>query len=168
MGVYDMPAVLNYILNQTNNSSLNFIGHSQATTSLLVLLSQRPEYNSKINQAHLFAPPAFRKKLPKSIIVYNFLRYLVRSSQNESKIDANEPHLFIFIFFFSTRVLLILKDGHDEFRFLELRRLFRFGKIVGNSICKDNDLLIFMTCKRLIRIAFGGNKSREIDIETVI
>lgn len=99
MGVYDMPAVLNYILNQTNNSSLNFIGHSQATTSLLVLLSQRPEYNSKINQAHLFAPPAFRKKLPKSIIVYNFLRYLVRSFQNESKIDANEPHLFLFYFF---------------------------------------------------------------------
>lgn len=98
MGVFDMPAVLNYILSSTNSSSLNFIGHSQATTSLLVLLSQRPDFNSKINQAHLFAPPAFRKKLPKSIIVYNFLRYLVRSSPNESKIYANDPHLFFFLF----------------------------------------------------------------------
>lgn len=59
------------------------------------------------------------------------------------------------------------KDDHDEFRFLELRRLFRIGKIVGKSICRDNDLLIFMTCKRLIRITFGGNKSIETDIEMV-
>jgi pimeloyl-ACP methyl ester carboxylesterase len=77
MGIFDYPAIIDYILSQTNNSQLNFIGHSQGTTSLLVLLSLKPDYNDKINQAHLFAPPAFRKKLPKSLIVYNFLRFLV-------------------------------------------------------------------------------------------
>lgn len=78
MGTYDFAADIDYILEQTNNTSINFIGHSQATTSLLVLLSMRPNYNDKLNQAHLFAAPAFRKKLPKSFLVYNFLRYLVK------------------------------------------------------------------------------------------
>ena len=37
---------------------------SQGTSSLMALLSNRPEYNSKIIQAHLFAPVAFMKYLP--------------------------------------------------------------------------------------------------------
>lgn len=37
---------------------------SQGTTSLMALLSSRPEYNSKIIQAHLFAPVAFCKYIP--------------------------------------------------------------------------------------------------------
>jgi hypothetical protein len=59
------------------------------------------------------------------------------------------------------------KDSHEEIRFLELRRFLRFGNRVGKTICRDNDLLVFMVCKRLIRVAFGGNRSQEIDIETV-
>jgi lysosomal acid lipase/cholesteryl ester hydrolase len=89
MGQFDYPAVFDYILSQTNSTSLNFIGHSQGTTSLLVCLSVRPEYNQKINKAHIFAPSAYRKKVPKSLIVYSFLRFLVSESEivfNESKI----------------------------------------------------------------------------------
>lgn len=59
MGIYDHPAVIDYILNQTGYSKLNYIGHSQGTTTLLVLLSLKPEYNTKICIASLMAPIAY-------------------------------------------------------------------------------------------------------------
>lgn len=59
MGIFDHPAVIDYILQQTNNSKLYYLGYSQGTTSLMVLLSERPEYNSKIHVASLMAPVAY-------------------------------------------------------------------------------------------------------------
>lgn len=56
MGVYDQPAVIDYVLAKTNSSKLHYCGYSQGTTSLLVLLSERPEYNDKIHAASLMAP----------------------------------------------------------------------------------------------------------------
>lgn len=79
MGFYDIPAMIDCILSRTNASSLYYIAHSQGTTSLLVLLSMKPEYNNKIVQVHLMAPPAFRRKLPKSKLVLNILRNMVRN-----------------------------------------------------------------------------------------
>lgn len=55
IGFYDLPAMLDYTLNSTKSSKLFYVGHSQGTTSLLVLLSSRPEYNDKIIQGHLMA-----------------------------------------------------------------------------------------------------------------
>lgn len=61
MGVYDLPAMIDYMLMVTRASQTFFVGHSQGTTSLLVMLSSRPEYNQKIIQVHLMAPAAFLK-----------------------------------------------------------------------------------------------------------
>jgi lysosomal acid lipase/cholesteryl ester hydrolase len=66
IGLYDLPAMIDYMLKETKSSKTFFVGHSQGTTSLLVLLSTRPEYNQKIIQAHLMAPAAFMKNWPKS------------------------------------------------------------------------------------------------------
>lgn len=59
MGVYDQPAVIDYILGSTNASKLFYIGFSQGTTSLLVMLSERPEYNDKIHAVSLMAPVGY-------------------------------------------------------------------------------------------------------------
>jgi lysosomal acid lipase/cholesteryl ester hydrolase len=59
IGVYDLSAMINYILALTQKPSLFYVGHNQATTALLVLLSNRPDYNTKILNAHLMAPIAF-------------------------------------------------------------------------------------------------------------
>lgn len=59
MGVYDQPAIIDYILAKTNTSKLYYIGYSQGTTSLLVMLSERPEYNDKIYAASLMAPVGY-------------------------------------------------------------------------------------------------------------
>ncbi|KXJ71265.1 hypothetical protein RP20_CCG021027 [Aedes albopictus] len=59
IGYYDLPAMLDYTLNQTNQSKLHYIGHSQGTTSFFVMASTRPEYNEKIHLMLALAPVAF-------------------------------------------------------------------------------------------------------------
>lgn len=59
IGLYDLSAMIDYVLDKTNNTQVYYVGHSQGTTVLFVLLSLRPDYNQKIIQAHLFSPAAF-------------------------------------------------------------------------------------------------------------
>lgn len=59
MGLYDLPASIDFILNKTGQSKLHFIAHSQGTTSFFVMLSEKPEYNDKIISMHALAPVAF-------------------------------------------------------------------------------------------------------------
>lgn len=84
IGYYDLAAMIDYILAVNRASQLFFIGHSQGTTTLLVLLSTRPEYNYKIAQAHMMAPSAFRKKTTRFKIAIDYLEYLVKISRNLS------------------------------------------------------------------------------------
>lgn len=61
IGVLDLPAFIDHILNETKFEKLNYIGFSQGTTSFFVLTSMRPEYNDKIIEANLLAPVALLK-----------------------------------------------------------------------------------------------------------
>ncbi|KAH8234350.1 hypothetical protein KR038_008088, partial [Drosophila bunnanda] len=63
IGIYDLPAIVDYVLARTGQRQLHYVGHSQGTTVLLVLLSQRPEYNARFTNAALMAPVAFLKHL---------------------------------------------------------------------------------------------------------
>jgi pimeloyl-ACP methyl ester carboxylesterase len=58
MGIIDIPAEIDYILNSTGHNKLYYIGHSMGTTMFFVLMSQRPEYNHKIHAMIAFAPTA--------------------------------------------------------------------------------------------------------------
>lgn len=53
MGVYDLPAMIDYSLEVAQNKKIYYIGHSQACTQLLTFLSLRPNYNEKVIQSHL-------------------------------------------------------------------------------------------------------------------
>lgn len=70
MGIYDQPASINYVLKQTNNEKLYYVGHSQGTTALMCLLSEKPEYNDKIHVAVLLAPVGYNKYVDIYKIVY--------------------------------------------------------------------------------------------------
>lgn len=59
LGIYDLPVMIDYILNYTGHKRLNYIGHSMGTTALFVLLSMKPEYNEKISFGICLAPIAF-------------------------------------------------------------------------------------------------------------
>jgi len=63
IGIYDLPAIVDYVLARTNRRQLHYVGHSQGTTVLLVLLSQRPEYSARFANAALLAPVAFLQHL---------------------------------------------------------------------------------------------------------
>lgn len=51
--------MFDFILRQTGQDRLSYIGHSMGSTQLLVLLSEQPEQNAKLNLAILMAPPSF-------------------------------------------------------------------------------------------------------------
>ena len=55
---YDYPTTIDYILDQTRQEDLSFVGFSMGTTQYLVLLSELPEYNRKIKVGYLLGPAA--------------------------------------------------------------------------------------------------------------
>ncbi|XP_055308421.1 lipase 3-like [Sitodiplosis mosellana] len=59
IGLYDLSAIYDYVIEQTQNEKVYAIGHSQGTTSPIVLLSEKPEYNEKIAAAALMAPVGY-------------------------------------------------------------------------------------------------------------
>jgi lysosomal acid lipase/cholesteryl ester hydrolase len=61
IGLHDVSSMLNFVLEQTKEPKMFYIGHSQGTSALLVLLSTSPDYNKKIAQAHLITPAVFMK-----------------------------------------------------------------------------------------------------------
>ncbi|XP_055848133.1 lipase 3-like [Episyrphus balteatus] len=68
IGVYDFPAMINYISDNTGIQQVRFFGHSQGTTAYLVLTSLMPEWNDRFIAAHLLAPVAFMSHLTNKFI----------------------------------------------------------------------------------------------------
>ncbi|XP_078044145.1 lipase 3 [Augochlora pura] len=59
IGLYDLPATIDHILEQTGYDELYYIGYSQGTTAFYVMASEKPEYNPKIIGMVSLAPIAF-------------------------------------------------------------------------------------------------------------
>ncbi|XP_023289897.1 uncharacterized protein LOC105699294 [Orussus abietinus] len=63
LGVYDLPATIDHIIDITGFGRVLFVGHSQGTTQFLVMASQRPEYNFKVDLMVGLAPAAYTSNL---------------------------------------------------------------------------------------------------------
>lgn len=63
IGIYDIPANIDYILLNTNQQRLQYIGWSQGCTSYFVMASMRPEYNAKVELVSAFSPVAYNGDL---------------------------------------------------------------------------------------------------------
>ncbi|KOB70208.1 Lipase [Operophtera brumata] len=59
MAQYDMPAVIDYVINATNKNQITYIGHAQAVATLLNLCAAKPEYNAKIKVGFGLSPTAW-------------------------------------------------------------------------------------------------------------
>lgn len=68
VGVYDLPAMIDHILDVTKQDALKYIGHSQGTTVFFVLTSERPEYNQKVSLMIALSPVAFMSKVKSPIV----------------------------------------------------------------------------------------------------
>ncbi|XP_043662469.1 lipase 1 [Drosophila teissieri] len=63
IGMYDLPAMIDGVLQKTGYQKLSYFGHSQGTTSFFVMTSSRPEYNAKIHLMSALAPVAFMRHM---------------------------------------------------------------------------------------------------------
>ncbi|KAJ8735322.1 hypothetical protein PYW07_006942 [Mythimna separata] len=64
IGMYDLPAMIDYILEVTKKDKLHYIGHSQGGTVFLVMASMLPEYNQKLESVHLLAGVGYQDYFP--------------------------------------------------------------------------------------------------------
>ncbi|XP_001951496.2 gastric triacylglycerol lipase [Acyrthosiphon pisum] len=72
LGVYDLTAVIDFILKKSEYSKLDIVGYSLGATVAFVCLSDKPEYNDKINKLALIAPATNFKTSPVTAIVKQF------------------------------------------------------------------------------------------------
>lgn len=82
IGVYDLPAMIDYALNVTKKDGLFYVGHSQGTTSFYVLNSLKPEYIEKVKMMFSLAPVAWMRHVKSPIVrmfspAYKILGYLL-------------------------------------------------------------------------------------------
>lgn len=59
MGVYDLPAIIDYILEVSKQHSLYYVAHSMGCTMFFVLTSTLPHYNSKFRIMFGLGPAVF-------------------------------------------------------------------------------------------------------------
>lgn len=77
IGLYDISASIDYILNATHQKKLHYIGFSQGTSAFLVLTSMRPEYNDKIIEANLLSPVAYLENTKNGLLRFLSEHYTV-------------------------------------------------------------------------------------------
>lgn len=77
LGVYDLPAVIDFILKITEYSKLDVVGYSLGATVSFACLSDKPEYNDKINKLALIAPATNFATSPVAAVVKQFSEILL-------------------------------------------------------------------------------------------
>jgi lysosomal acid lipase/cholesteryl ester hydrolase len=63
MGVYDVPAYIEYVLAATEKEDIYYIGHSMGTTMFFIAMAEHPELNSKIRLMSAYSPVAFMEHM---------------------------------------------------------------------------------------------------------
>lgn len=69
IGYYDLPAMIDYILNATSVSKLQYVGFSQGCTAYFVMATTRPEYNEKIALMTALSPPVIVKRVRSPLVL---------------------------------------------------------------------------------------------------
>ncbi|CAH0547938.1 unnamed protein product [Brassicogethes aeneus] len=59
IGKYDLPAVIDKIIEKTGSKQVTYIGHSQGGTIVFVTASERPEYKKKLSKVIVMAPAVY-------------------------------------------------------------------------------------------------------------
>uniref|UniRef100_A0A146M9I5 Lipase n=2 Tax=Lygus hesperus TaxID=30085 RepID=A0A146M9I5_LYGHE len=92
-GIYDLPAFIDYILKETDRSQILYVGYSLSSGMMIVMNSERPEYNDKILGAVLLAPAGHLKKWNENSFDY-LAGLMVTDAMIESQIQNGQWLLF--------------------------------------------------------------------------
>uniref|UniRef100_A0A8D8SR95 Lipase 1 n=1 Tax=Cacopsylla melanoneura TaxID=428564 RepID=A0A8D8SR95_9HEMI len=90
LGIYDLPAFVDYILDRSSFSKMTIIAHSLANAATLVMTSTKPEYNDKINLFVGLAPYVFAVNFPPGPLAEPLLRSAVRYCNRVRKFEIFE------------------------------------------------------------------------------
>ncbi|XP_055640361.1 lipase 3-like [Toxorhynchites rutilus septentrionalis] len=75
IGIIDLPAIIDHILEATRKHKLHYIGHSQGTTAFFVMGSLLPDYNEKILLMQALTPVAYMEHMS-SPLLKKFVKHL--------------------------------------------------------------------------------------------
>nr|CAD7571521.1 unnamed protein product [Timema californicum] len=80
MGVHDIPAVIDYILDHTGHKDLFFIGHSMGCAMFFVGMAAKPRYNDKIRVMFGLGPASYMHNGKSSLTtsIFKGLHYKAR------------------------------------------------------------------------------------------
>lgn len=65
---FDLSATVDYIVSQTGQDRMFYVGHSMGTTIFWILLSDQPQYNDRFYNMQALAPVAFIGHMPSPIL----------------------------------------------------------------------------------------------------
>ncbi|XP_030765384.1 lipase 3-like [Sitophilus oryzae] len=69
IGVYDLPANIDYIRKYTKQERIFFVGHSAACPEFFIMMSEKPEYNNKIKIGTIYGASPILKKLDYPMVI---------------------------------------------------------------------------------------------------
>ncbi|XP_058839841.1 lipase 3-like isoform X2 [Topomyia yanbarensis] len=91
MGAYDVPAFIDYVLEQTGSRRLHYVGYSQGTLVIFIALSERPELNEKIVQVQALSPAVYLQRA--ASLTINLL--VATNEQIAAQLTANRIYEFL-------------------------------------------------------------------------
>ena len=59
MAKYDLPAMLDYVIEQTGKEKIHYVGHSMGTTTFMAMNAMDQSWADKVELAVLLAPVAY-------------------------------------------------------------------------------------------------------------
>nr|AWU67118.1 putative triacylglycerol lipase [Crangon crangon] len=93
MAKYDLPAMLDYVLDKTGVEKLHYVGHSMGTTVFFALMSSQPEYQRRIASMVALAPVATVTSISSPIKylapLVNELQFMLRLFGNDEELMTN-------------------------------------------------------------------------------
>ncbi|KAL6438007.1 hypothetical protein ACFW04_004350 [Cataglyphis niger] len=97
IGIYDLPAMIDHVLETTGQEKLFYLGHSQGTTSFFVMATEVPEYQDKIKAMFAMAPIAYcgRMKSPFLQLLSQFSNTLDTMTSLIGMHEFNPSNVFI-------------------------------------------------------------------------
>uniref|UniRef100_A0AAR5PTV1 Lipase n=2 Tax=Dendroctonus ponderosae TaxID=77166 RepID=A0AAR5PTV1_DENPD len=123
IGTIDLPAMIDYVLEQTGVSGIYYAGHSQGTTVYYVLMATYPEYNEKIIVSTTLAPIGFMSHM-------------------------TSPLLKVLSFWTGTLDTLLGLIGVNEF--LPNNDFIKY--VVGDTLCQEDAITQFLCTNALFAI----------------
>lgn len=146
LGIIDLPAFINYILSQTGEVNMHYVGHSQGATSYYVMISMLPELNAKIRTMYAFCKLQLFLFPDVNLLTFNIFLVFMSASL------AFVSHMISPVFRATVLVLqagkpLVELIGHGEFApftppIVQLSQAICRQKATCTAVCKNAMFLL--------------------------